>query len=539
MFRKSIGLASTLAVAAAVTTFPAHAQTAAGCAASGVLPSAFPSRMLIGINSGSPDDTWPKTSGTKWDVQWMYLTGQAGNNWYNDFTYGPADGSWIDDAFSTIDGNGFIPGFHLYNIGSGHAGGDPGLLTEIQTVSFMTEYFKEFKVFMQKAKSFGKPVVLVLEGDSFGFLANMTSNNPNTMAAVASTGMAELAGLPNTIAGLGMGYLAIRKSVGAYNVAMGPDTPYYAANGDIMNFPPADTDNMAPHVAFAWSFFGSFVGPNATGDRFDFTASCPDASDCAAYTDGRPCWDPSDTASVNTPSINRYLQWLSLFNKTSGVNWMLHQVPLGNSQHRDVPFDGTARSGYQDNKAEYLFQVESPASTTIRDQHMTNFANAGVIGILFGSSDDGDTPATDLWKDNQPFLKTHVALLNNSPNTGFAIARYCDGGAPPPAGSSSSSGGSTTSSSSSGGTGTTGSSSGGSTSGSSSGKGGGTGSSGAGTSSGSGATGGGSGDGGASGFGQPSTGGGCSFGGRSTPAGGASMLLLLSSAFLLRRRRSS
>ena len=124
--------------------------------------------------------------------------------------------------------------------------------------------------------------------------------------------------------------LAIRKSVGAYNVAMGPDTPYYAANGDIMNFAPADTDNMAPHVAYAWNFFGPFVGPNASGDTFDFTASCPDASDCAAYTDGRPCWDPSDTASVNTPSINRYLQWLSLFNKMSGVNWMLHQVPLGN-----------------------------------------------------------------------------------------------------------------------------------------------------------------------------------------------------------------
>ena len=101
MLHKSICLASTLAFAAVMTTLPAQAQTA-GCTASGVLPPAFPTHMLIGINSGSPDDTWAKTSGTKWDVQWMYLTGQAGNNWYNDYGFGAADGSWIDGAFSTI-----------------------------------------------------------------------------------------------------------------------------------------------------------------------------------------------------------------------------------------------------------------------------------------------------------------------------------------------------------------------------------------------------------------------------------------------------
>ncbi|HEY4014210.1 MAG TPA: hypothetical protein VGM06_12785 [Polyangiaceae bacterium] len=543
MFRKLIGLGSTLAAAAVLTSATAHAATP-GCTASGVLPSAFPSRMLLGIASDGPDDTWAQQSGTKWDVQWMYLTGQAGNNWYNNFNSGPANGSWISGVMSTLDGYGFIPGFHLYNMGSGHSGGDSGILTEIQTVSWTTEYFTEFKVLMQKAKAFGKPVVIVLEGDSFGFLENLTNNNPNTMAAVASTGLPELASLPNTVAGFGMAYLAMRKAAGAYNVAMGPDTPYYAAQGDIMNFAPTDTAALAPHVAFQWTFFGSFVGANATGDRFDFTASCPDASDCAAYTDGRPCWDPSDTASVNTPSVNRYIQWLSLFNQTSGVNWLLHQVPLGNSQHKNVPFDGSARSGYQDNKAEYLFQVESPASTAIRDQHVTNFANAGVIGMLFGSSDDGDTPATDLWKDNLPFLKTHVALLNNAPATGFAISRSCDGGAP----TGSSSGGSTTSSSSSG-TGTT-SSSGGSTgtASSSSGSGGqGNGSSGGGSNSGgaagsSGSTGAGtssgsSGDGG-DGFGEAKTSGGCALGGRSAPGGSAGALLFLSAALWLRRRRS-
>jgi hypothetical protein len=412
----------------------AHADTP-GASAAGPLPSKFPSHLLIGINSSTPDDTWAKQSGTKWDVQWLYLSGQSGNNWYNGWGGSPADGSWIDSLFSTIDGYGFIPGIHLYNVGYGHDTGDAGLLTEIQQTSFSTAYFTEFKALMQHAKTFGKPVLIVLEGDSFGMLEMLANNDPTTVAAVASTGLPELASLPNTIAGFLQAYLAIRKSVGAYNVAMGPDTPYYAANGDIMNFGPSDTDDLQSHVDYQWKFFGPFVGPNATGERFDFSASCPDAADCASYTDGRPCWDPSDSASVNTPSVNRYLEWLKLYNQTSGLRWVLHQVPLGNSQHRNVPYDGTARSGYKDNKAEYMFQVEMPASMAIRDQHLANFANAGVISVLFGSSDDGDTPSTDLWKDNMPFLKTHVALVNNG--GGFAIASAGSGSS-----SASSSGGS-------------------------------------------------------------------------------------------------
>jgi MYXO-CTERM domain-containing protein len=409
------------ALAAGALFFSGRSAFAAtpGCSAQGPLNPAFPQHLLIGIAADSADDTWAATSGTKWDSQWVYFSGQAGNNWYNGFGYSPADGSWVDSFFTTIDSYGFIPGIHLYNMGYGHAGGDSGILTEVQDSSWTKEYFTEFKALMTHAKSFGKPVIVMLEGDSFGYLELLSNNDPTVMAAVASTGMPELQGLPNTLAGFGMAFLAIRKSVGAYNVAMGPDTAYWAANGDIMNFPPADTDPLQSHVDHQWQFFGSFVGPNQTGDRFDFSASCPDSGDCKGYTDGRPCWDPSDTASVNTPSINRYIQWLQLYNQKSGVRWLLTQTPLGNSQHRNVPFDGTPRSGYGDNHAEYLFQVESPASTTIRDTHLANYANAGVWTIWFGNSDDGDTPATDLWKDNQPFLKTHVALVNN--NGGFAI----------------------------------------------------------------------------------------------------------------------
>jgi hypothetical protein len=400
---------------------PTGGSNAAGGATGGTTSSntgggnatipALPKHVLIGWGAGNYNDTWAKNSGTKYDVQWTYLSGQAGNNWYNDYGYGAADGSMLNDILSTIDSYGFIPGIHLYNMGYGHDQGDAGLLTEIQNATWTKQYFTEFKVMMQKIKNFGKPVIIVLEGDSFGMVEMLTSNKPNTAAAVASTGLPELAGLPNTVAGFGMAFLAMRKSVGVPNVAMGPDTPYYAANGDIMNYPPADTDALQAHVDFQWSFFGPLgVGTNQTGDRFDFSASCPRAADQDAYSDGRDKWSNSDTASVNSPSISRYIEWLRLYNQTSGVPWVLHQVPIGNSQHLNTAYSAnTARSGYRDILVEYLFQYESPASTALRTTHVGNFAHAGVAAFLFGFSDDGDMPTNDLWKDNQPFFNTHVA----------------------------------------------------------------------------------------------------------------------------------
>ena len=49
---------------------------------------------------------------------------------------------------------------------------------------------------MQRAKDFGKPVLVLLEADGFGFLQQQSSNNPNAYAAVADSGVAELAGCP-------------------------------------------------------------------------------------------------------------------------------------------------------------------------------------------------------------------------------------------------------------------------------------------------------------------------------------------------------
>lgn len=401
-----------------------------GSTAAGHVPASLPSHMLVGVFAQDNDETWMKQSGTPWDVRWVYLAGQHGNDWYNLWGWGSADGAWATDWFTTCDKQGFIPGIHLYNIGYGHDRGDSGLLTEIRDATFVANYFTEFKALMQKAKAFGKPVVVVLEGDSFGMIEMLSNNDPNAAAAIASSGMPDLAGLPDTIAGLGLAYLQIRKAVGATNVALAPDIPAYAANGDILN---GDNTDLGPHVDYQMKFFGPFgFADNVTGARFDLAASNPLSGDADYYRlvggDSGRWWDASDTASVNSKSFNRYAEWLHLFNQASGSRWILHQVPVGNSNMLNVDSDCksptdkcTPRTGYKDNRAEYFLNYDPPSSTAIRDQHLAKFADAGLIGLLFGAGDGGSTtPYNDTWTDGQPFLKSRVGELFGV--GGFAIA---------------------------------------------------------------------------------------------------------------------
>jgi hypothetical protein len=414
----------------AAATGGATSGTLPGSTAAGAIPASLPSRMMVGVFASDNGETWMKQSGVTWDVRWVYLSGQHGQNWYNDWGYGSADGSWASDWFTQCDQQGFIPGIHLYHIGYGHDQGDAGLLTEIRNATFITNYFTEWKALMQLAKKFGKPVIIVLEGDSFGMIEMLTKNDPNAAATIGSSGMADLSGLPDTIAGLGMAYLKIRSSVGATNVAIGPDVPAYAANGDILN---GDNSDLQAHVDYQMKFFQPFgLGANATGDRFDFQASNPLSGDADYYRivggDSGRWWDASDTASVNSKSFNRYAEWLRLFNQAAGRRWILHQIPVGNANMLNVDSDCgsatdkcTPRTGYKDNRPEYFFNYDAPSSKAIRDQHLAKFANAGVIGLLFGAGDGGSTtPYNDTWTDGQLFLKSRVGAVLSA--GGFAIA---------------------------------------------------------------------------------------------------------------------
>jgi hypothetical protein len=288
----------------------------------------------------------------------------------------------------------------------------------------MKDYFTKVKALFEKAKAFGKPVVIILEGDSFGFMEMQSGDDASHHAAIAETGLPELAGLPNTVAGFGLAYLQLRRAVGADNVIMGPDVPAYASGADILY------DASAPlqaHVDQQYKFLAQMgLAANQTGDTFDIVASCPLSADSDWYrlvnNDPNRWWDASDNAPTSTLSMNRYAEWLSLFNQASGKRWVLWQVPMGNSNHLNIANDdSTPRYGYKDNRPEYFLNTDAPSATATRDAHLGKFADAGVFAIVFGRGGEQgvSTYLNDTWTDGQLFIKSRAGALLNS--GGFAI----------------------------------------------------------------------------------------------------------------------
>ena len=78
----------------------------------------------------------------------------------------------------------------------------------------MAAYWADVRLFMQKAEAgaSGHPVILHVEPDLWGYIEQAASGNDaaNVPAAVASSGDADLAGLPNTAAGFAKAFVHLR-----------------------------------------------------------------------------------------------------------------------------------------------------------------------------------------------------------------------------------------------------------------------------------------------------------------------------------------
>jgi hypothetical protein len=408
------------------------------------VPAQLPARMLIGLEEN--DGTWMGGSGVAWDVRWTYFTSdlKSGTGWYNNWTGGALSADWAVSWLSSVVSQNFIPGVQYYLLEADYpptgTAGTQIISAKLQVPAVMKDYFTKFKLFLQAAKQVGKPVIVILEGNALGTIEIQVNNDPTTYAAIADSGLPELSGLPNTVAGFGLAYLALRKSVGASNVLLGPDVEQSAAPSDFLYH--SVSDDIGPHVAYQYGAFLSYLGAgaNQTGVTFDFVAACPgymDADQAAAQGDAGYWWDASDTANVSTSSFNRYVAWLSLFNQASQLPWILWQISMGNSNSPNVANKGGAwagpypsgyvlpsgctersntgcPSGYKDNRAEYFLGSS-------REAHLAKFATAGTIGLFFGANASSTDQTSDYYTDGQLFMKSRVGALQSG--GGFPLSR--------------------------------------------------------------------------------------------------------------------
>jgi len=377
-------------------------NTTTGTAA-GVIPSGYPRRLAVGLFEDT-GNTWMRDSGARWDARYRYFT----SGWVNNWGWSPRDGSWGLSYLNECASLGTLPVVQYYVMNGVSGYNESAFLATAQNTSKMADYFGQWKILMQRVRDFGRPAVIMVEADGFGFLEQQTGGNPNAYAAVAATGMPELAGLPNTVAGWGLAFIQLRNAVGASNAILAMDISGWGTGKDLLYF--SVTDPLGPEVDKAYAFLAPLgLGANQTGDTWDLIANNPLDRDSDYYTTigQNRWWDASDTASISSRSFNRYAEWLRLWNVKSQMRWVLWQIPLGNSNHLNVYNNGQPRQGYKDNRPEYFFGTNSAT-------HRQKFANVGVIGLFFGAGASGmSTYTNDTYTDGQLFMKSRAGAFLN------------------------------------------------------------------------------------------------------------------------------
>lgn len=393
------GLTKTTSISVTVSNAPAPGTTAAGA-----IPAGYPARLAVGLFEDT-GGTWMRNSGARWDARYRYFV----QGWLNNWGWGAPDGSWGLGYMRESASQGYMPVVQYYVMNGVSGYNESAFLATAQNAGKMADYFNQWKVLMQRARDFAQPVVIMVEADGFAFLQQQSGGNPNAYAAVAASGVPELAGLPNTVAGWGLAFLELRAAVGASNAILAMDVSGWATGKDLFYF--SVTDALQPEVDKAFAFLAPLgLSANQTGATWDLLAQNPLDRDSDYYTTlgQNRWWDASDSASISSRSFNRYAEWLRLWNVKAKKRWVLWQIPLGNSNHLNVYNNGAARQGYKDNRPEYFFGANGAA-------HRQKFADAGVVGLFFGAGASGmSSYSNDVYTDGQLFMKSRAGAFLNA-----------------------------------------------------------------------------------------------------------------------------
>jgi hypothetical protein len=373
---------ATLARSFSVTAIPASARrTSAGGAkgrpaavrvgdpVSAVLGKLGRRHFMLGVMSG-PGDRWieeTRAQGCRWDLRYQYLAGgvNTGNKWYA--------GAFVRNYCNASDRLGTIPVFTWYQICQSKPGGQAGrgeaggIRMNVGNAGTMREYLADVLGFMRTAGGYGKPVVLHVEPDLWGFLRLAPEFRPNDPARirvlVKSSGLPEVADCPDTAAGLGRAFQVLR-------------------------------DRFAPNVLLAWhaSKWGNpdpkaFAGFVKACGAWDLVFTDPSDRDSAwkiahNYHVEGAWWTEKDFVS--------FRDWSRELHELTGLPLVAWQIPVGNTVMASC--DNT-RGHYMDNRVQYWLD-DYPAN-----RHVAEWAACGYVALLFGGGAAGCTGFRDAQRD--------------------------------------------------------------------------------------------------------------------------------------------
>ncbi len=403
--------------AAAVPAGPATLGPAAAAASGSSLPAGWPSTLQLGLADG-PGGAAALRASAPFGFRYQYLAGGAntGQGWAG---WNP-DGSFATSYIRDSVDHGIVPVFTYYMIRQSAPGNGmdevPGVFANLGNRATMAAYWSDLKLLFQRAGAFRDLVVVHVEPDMWGFAEQRSKGDDaaGVPAVVGSSGLAELAGIPDTIAGFAKAVVRLRDRY-APNVALGYHISVWGTGVDIAYSDPPDTevDALATRAAAFYRSLGA-----------SFDVAFAEFSDRDAgfkqhvYGDGGASWWDARDFAANARFLGR-------FSALTGKRIVMWQIPLGNTRMRAM---NDTWGHFQDNRVEWL--LDDPGRS-----HLDAYVRAGVVAFLFGGGADGTTCACDAMHDgvtNPPPIDGNTrASLSADDDGGFfrdrAAAYYAAG----------------------------------------------------------------------------------------------------------------
>jgi hypothetical protein len=355
---------------------------AASCSASAVTPSSsrglvppgLPGTFFIGLSAQpGTQTTWVHNTRIPWALCYLYISSGVlpnqtwATHWGTDFAYGYA---------VSAHAAGCIPEFDYYQlVPTTGAQGASAEHSTLNNASIMADYYKDFTTLLQQLHQYGGKSVVHVEPDMWGYLETLNTNPALLTASVASSGNPDVGAYPNTVAGFGRALLHLR-DLYAPNVIMAAHVSTWLWSGS--------TDPSLNVAQIAQTDAAYMTG---TGNWDVFYTDISDR-DAAYYQyvvgDGGAHW--WDTTNKKYPNFSRLNVWAGAFTAAAHKRLVIWQIPVGNTLMRS---SNNSNYHYQDNREQYWLE-NYPNNSNISE-----LAQAGVIGLVFGPGNLGTTDVYD------------------------------------------------------------------------------------------------------------------------------------------------
>lgn len=331
-----------------------------------------PNRFLIGLGTGNEAGTI-QSQGLHIDLYDRYLTDNSGGSWIN---YNSPPGAYVDIVAAAADSLGAVPMFTLYQMA---VNGDGNLLT-LSNQSQMQAYWQHTVLLFQRLAAYGKPALVNLEPDFWGYAEQQSGNDPTKLFAYVNI-TPECSTLPNNVAGVGACLVKIART--------------YAPKAYV-GFPPSDFGNTTAEIIAFMNAVGAASADFIVMQTLDRDAGCFEKSPQPAYC-ARPgtgwYWDETNATH---PNFQDHLAVASAWHAGIGnlplVWWQTPQgVPAASAL-------GGADNHYRDNRVHYFLT------------HASELTAAGGLGAVFGT---GESHQTSIGTDGAQFQTLSNAYLAN------------------------------------------------------------------------------------------------------------------------------